>query len=1219
MLRDQTESRLADPAAECFSIHISSCEKTLREAARTCVYKYHHTSLDAHEALMREVRNNPRTFYLIIADEAHWGPTSKATDKDTKPKETKENVETAEKKKAYDSLVNSWNDEEFPNVFVLQVTATPYNLLTVNSRLDLNTMCVWEDIEGKRVLRIVNPDDKCAGNRVLLHHMKWNECYDLLIQQGIRQEIKVPQKLKSDGDLFLSVGSNGEWKADLEVCTEFVLQGASTERLTIQTEDGSRTLIVNENSITGTKTRMKGEVHFVATDTLPQYKECSYHFKMSLCGQDVYLLETSDGRLKLKLDEHQTRVVGDANCEATVEKPRLEGSFVACYTQPMGVSENVNEYGSLNHLFNSMGDKEQYKRLWRGDDEFNERVAQLKKAKYCDKPFGPLTAEYALHVLSIKEVRTCKLRKQDLKTVLEAMPLACGDYTKRRDDLIQRFVEALPAENRLISRIKPHLFLKALSVFEDQVETKFLDHLEDLKTPEDVEDMDDKITTICSFLVNCLLFLRGPVLVELQKKIEYVLQGKQKHQYRKLFVAFQNLDFEKVKDLRIQENETCRLVDDLVVRKADELEGPMKIVRMTSDAGDVMYATLCLARKLAFDGDYSFEILRDYGKASIKGEEKPEAATYRIKKILQRQRCGSVENDQSCGCNSYNPTPDLTCSNCGHHHTKVETYGDLNHLPCLLIMVDKGRMGDTFPESFNTMDLRASSENKKGPNLTTLAQELGRLCRYGDKQDKKKMPYALLGQALEKKLSTDRDNFAAYYAGYSNSQTDAYIWADNVANKNHTDYNNTKTHKNRILFEAEPQIGKTGVFLCLASLLRKKIEGENYEEELLEEEQEEEGDLSQQIEGEGDREENWRYPNWEHMDIKGPVLIKKIPHGKYVDMFGFYKHGQSPRMLLSKPAQVASESNIVRRKVEDCKFRTYSKNTGQVLSKQSAHGKASYFPGGVKVDGRRVDLSVPMLHRYQPFLAKLNLSDDPRLNRQEQEMLRTWIFTPSYRRSKKAYLNFDYAMVDSKGSAVQYVHVIVVRPTEFQAYCREWGTTHAIIALPKKLSHAGNVGPEQGGVGYARLFIQLLAKEFDIPAVFMLDDNILSCSEVKFTESKEIFQKEDGKHELVSIPLYSCLHHMEQQLYGANEQSPKEQGTYLPYPGVLPGTQESFTGPWSRYGIIGMLRHHKFVYGYKKPFSRSHVMAAVLVNIRALTEKGLIYKPYHVRTDIYSV
>ena len=53
-------------------------------------------------------------------------------------------------------------------------------------------------------------------------------------------------------------------------------------------------------------------------------------------------------------------------------------------------------------------------------------------------------------------------------------------------------------------------------------------------------------------------------------------------------------------------------------------------------------------------------------------------------------------------------------------------YSDLHGVPCLLILCDKGRMGDTFPHTFACLDLRIRTSD----NASTFIQELGRLCRY---------------------------------------------------------------------------------------------------------------------------------------------------------------------------------------------------------------------------------------------------------------------------------------------------------------------------------------------------------------------------------------------------------------------------------------------------------------------------------------------------------
>ena len=53
-------------------------------------------------------------------------------------------------------------------------------------------------------------------------------------------------------------------------------------------------------------------------------------------------------------------------------------------------------------------------------------------------------------------------------------------------------------------------------------------------------------------------------------------------------------------------------------------------------------------------------------------------------------------------------------------------YKDLEGLPCILILLEKGRMGDTIPGSFNCLDLRMRTSE----NCSTCIQELGRVCRY---------------------------------------------------------------------------------------------------------------------------------------------------------------------------------------------------------------------------------------------------------------------------------------------------------------------------------------------------------------------------------------------------------------------------------------------------------------------------------------------------------
>lgn len=53
-------------------------------------------------------------------------------------------------------------------------------------------------------------------------------------------------------------------------------------------------------------------------------------------------------------------------------------------------------------------------------------------------------------------------------------------------------------------------------------------------------------------------------------------------------------------------------------------------------------------------------------------------------------------------------------------------YEDLDGVPCLVILCEKGRMGDTFPHSLRVLDMRLRTANSG----STVIQELGRMCRY---------------------------------------------------------------------------------------------------------------------------------------------------------------------------------------------------------------------------------------------------------------------------------------------------------------------------------------------------------------------------------------------------------------------------------------------------------------------------------------------------------
>ena len=102
-------------------------------------------------------------------------------------------------------------------------------------------------------------------------------------------------------------------------------------------------------------------------------------------------------------------------------------------------------------------------------------------------------------------------------------------------------------------------------------------------------------------------------------------------------------------------------------------------------------------------------------------KEKERPDILRIPKRIQTpNHCEKQFNgERTCPCTKYIPHEtdkyNLNCQNpqCGpkgHIHKIFQSYEDLIALPCILILVNKGTMGDTFPQSFVALDNRSVNE-----------------------------------------------------------------------------------------------------------------------------------------------------------------------------------------------------------------------------------------------------------------------------------------------------------------------------------------------------------------------------------------------------------------------------------------------------------------------------------------------------------------------------
>ena len=116
-----------------------------------------------------------------------------------------------------------------------------------------------------------------------------------------------------------------------------------------------------------------------------------------------------------------------------------------------------------------------------------------------------------------------------------------------------------------------------------------------------------------------------------------------------------------------------------------------------------MAQTFCLVRRIS--GNYSIEFVRDFGdkgtslKEHLINVEKIESCeekepTCRLIRRIQTQKCHDLTEQGAPGCDCsayYQNTGSLKCKTCDHIHKPLNSYEDLEGLPCFLILVDNGR------------------------------------------------------------------------------------------------------------------------------------------------------------------------------------------------------------------------------------------------------------------------------------------------------------------------------------------------------------------------------------------------------------------------------------------------------------------------------------------------------------------------------------------------
>lgn len=659
---------------------------------------------------------------------------------------------------------------------------------------------------------------------------------------------------------------------------------------------------------------------------------------------------------------------------------------------------------------------------------------------------------------------------------------------------------------------------------------------------------------------------------------------------------------------------TYQIISDCLRPTSDIKEsGRMAIIRTESKHQGAMFKQSLLLAKVA-SGALKLEIIQDFGDETTLGKHYDIAIEdakvhndpelLRIWQRIQRSECEhKIRGGSFCNCNDYQrDTTDpfsLKCQKCKDIHTQLDTYAKLDSLPCLLILVDKGRMGDTFPESLIALDDRSTS-NDRVYYLSSFIQEKGRLCRHTTLGTD--LPYMYLGKPIVKELTDGlKDDCSVYYkfvqTGNSKMRIDTKIIKrmDGLhVTKGHADYalykegHLTFKRQNHLLLSAETQCGKTAVALRVAAKCREAIGDQHLIEDVDDDVEEEDCDDTSDV----NEQQNYDkftclIPHWKHLQQLPPLPKRVDNFNKYRRWLGAYSW---PVKAAPNLPPAFSNSNV---------------SQVRQISKLPPSGMCTYPLAhsckGSRCKGVRGSASkryfVPSTSTIQTFNAFIHPNHQP-LFAKTLTRNSIIIMTPSYKRSKSARLNWNH-LVDGT-----FYHLIFVRSDEYDEYKQDWGHLVTVVQIPDTLSlpQTKDVDVHNGGVGYTRLFMQLFASMFNIHQFYMADDNHY---DIKYGLNNEKPVKLNEVHDAL------C------QIGGTNMVPAKHQN-FEAYPGQDGSTSfQAFTGPWSNFGVVGFRRYRPVSHSKgRKLFAKAHVCSFFYLHNQALLQKNIKFKPWQAWEDL---
>jgi hypothetical protein len=178
---------------------------------------------------------------------------------------------------------------------------------------------------------------------------------------------------------------------------------------------------------------------------------------------------------------------------------------------------------------------------------------------------------------------------------------------------------------------------------------------------------------------------------------------------------------------------TARMMSELLLSSQEGQSGMMILLRTTNqEHGTMLWKGLTMQRDKLFKDRFAVILDIDsnkHGSVGLKGA----IPAPLLEDLRQRQGVDSTKK------------------------VVVSCYSDLHEVPCILILVEKGKMGDTFPRSLRYYDLRlryASSCEQRA----AAEQDLGRGFRYRQSKTEEQhpLPMIIVGPACYRELMKAR-------------------------------------------------------------------------------------------------------------------------------------------------------------------------------------------------------------------------------------------------------------------------------------------------------------------------------------------------------------------------------------------------------------------------------------------------------------------------------